>query len=302
MTAQHMVTVPMPKVTEPVIVNAPRSLTTPKKSRYLISSGTKEILSTVDVMVEAGRNPNILVAGPQGTGKSELPVQYAATRNRPFAVLEVGRLSDPSQIFGFMDLKDGNTVYVKGLFTEAITTPNCVIHLQEINRPENDKALNALFSVLDDNQRSIWIDEIQDYVRVAPGVTFFASLNEGFEFVGTMPLDEALRSRFHFKIMLGILPFPQEMALLQSKCGLSGSDAQQLMDTVQRLRNNNQASIFVSTRDVVNMADLISFHMSLERAIQCVLGGENDVFESVRLAEHIRGGTSTRTEEVYEYI
>lgn len=315
MQEPRMVTVPMPanprmpetanpEVKEPIIpiVDAPTNLTTPKKSQYLISASTREILSTVDKMSGAGRNPNIIVAGPQGTGKSELPTQYAATRNRPFCVLEVGRLSDPGQVFGFMDLKEGNTVYVKGLFTQAITTPNCVVHLQEINRPENDKALNALFSVLDDNQRSIWIDELQDYVRVAPGVVFFASMNEGFEFVGTMPLDEALRSRFHFKITLGILPRAQEMALLQSRCLLSGNQAQQVMDTITRLRNNNQASIFVSTRDVVNIADLMNFDMSMERAIQCVLGGENDVLESIRLATHIRGGVNQHVEEGYDYI
>ena len=54
-----MVTVPMPgkaevRITntvvkeETIILNTPKSLTTPKKSHYLISSNTKEILATVE--------------------------------------------------------------------------------------------------------------------------------------------------------------------------------------------------------------------------------------------------------------
>ena len=175
--------------------------------------------------------------------------------------------------------------------------------MQEINRPENDKSLNALFSVLDDNQRVIWIDELQDYLHVAPGVVFFATMNEGFEFVGTMPLDEALKSRFHFKIKMDILPTIQEQALLQAKCGLDAGQAQSLIDVVNSLRHNNQASIYISTRDIVNIADLMNFDLPLEIAVRTVLSDSGDVMESVRLGQHIRGSSvTTRGTEHYEYI
>ena len=274
----------------------------PAKTMFLINQDTKAILATVDRMTENGRNPNLMIEGPQGTGKSELAAQYAATRNRPLAVIEIGRVSDPGAIFGYLDLVNGETKFIQGLFTQAITTPMCVVHLQEINRPETDKGLNALFSVLDDNQRSIWIDEMKDYIRVAPGVTFFASMNEGFEFVGTMPLDEALKSRFHFKLHLDTLPHAQELALLKSKSGLDHSQASNIMTAVTTLRTGNQSAMYVSTRDVMNIADLVGYELPLPLAIQSVLGGATDVMETMRLGNHMRGVANNKKEENYEYI
>jgi nitric oxide reductase NorQ protein len=314
---REMVTVPMPKGVypvesiepepEPIEIIPPRevpetSLTIPSKSQYLVSNQTKELLSVVDKMSEGGDNPNVLISGPQGTGKSELATQYAATRDRPLAILEVGRLSDPTMIFGHVDLRDGNTEYIKGLFTEAITTPNCVVHLQEINRPENDKSLNALFSVLDDNQRSIWIDELRDYIRVAPGVVFFASLNEGFEFIGTLPLDEALKSRFHFKIDLVPLPEAAEVRILTTKCGMTNTDVTGLLASLNKLRNNTQTPIYISTRDLVYIAKLIKLGLKQELAIKSVLGNSEDTMESIRLSAHALGQQTAREVLTYEYI
>ena len=115
-----------------------------------------------------GEIVNILIGGPKGSGKSTLPYQYAAVNSLPFVVIEVGLLSEASQIFGTTILKDGRTEYQEGLFTQAITMPGCVIHLQEINRIESDKTLNALFSVLDDQQRQIWVDEGSKNYEVSP--------------------------------------------------------------------------------------------------------------------------------------
>ena len=301
---QTTVVVPLPKnpqatVTKPA---TPTGLVVPKRTKYLVSSEIKQLLGAIDTMVSQGQNPNILVSGNQGIGKSELPAQYAASRNRPLAVLEIGRLSDANQIFGQMDLKDGQTVYTKGLFTEAITTPDAVIHLQEINRPENDKSLNAIFSVLDDNQRQIWIDELQDYIHVAPGVTFFASLNEGFEFVGTLPLDEALRNRFHFKVQLEQLPESAERRLLADKCGLGFNDIDKLMRVVKQLRNNTQLPTYISTRDLVYMAKLIQVDLPVALALKSVIGGDPNKMESILLSQHLTGASSTGQEVQYDYL
>ncbi len=306
---QPMVTIPIdtapPRPTNPspqVIWDPTNSkLEIPARTQYLISSETSSILTTIDKMATDGLNPNILIKGSQGTGKSELAAQYAASRKRPLAVLEVGRLSDPSQIFGYLDLKDGGTRYVKGLFTEAITTPGAIVHLQEINRPENDKSLNALFSVLDDGQRSIWVDELQDYIKVAPGVVFFASMNEGFEFVGTLPLDLALESRFHFKLSLELLPTQWELTLLQAK-GLDIGEATVLLSLIDKLRNNVQTPIYISTRDIVNIAKLIQYGLSAELAIKSVVGGNKDLMESIRLTAHIAGTSVSREVTHYDYI
>jgi len=271
----------------------------PAKKPFIISNSDKELLEVVDRMSSNGLNTNVLVTGPQGIGKSELAVQFAASRGRPLATLEIGNLAEASQIFGRMDLKDGATTYIPGLFTEAITTPGAVVHLQEINRPENDKALNAIFSVLDDTYRSIWIEELQKAVAVAPGVTFFASLNEGFQFIGTLPLDEALRNRFHIKMDLAPLPFSQEKLVLIMRTGLSDTQASVLMDLASRLRGNTQEPLYLSTRDLVNMGLLVRNGLSSTLAVKAVVGTGADKLESVLLSEHLAGRGNQQTDDEY---
>jgi len=283
----------------PVIANTGFSI--PEKKPFLVSDDTRRLLEIVDKHRARGENTNILISGNQGTGKSELCEQFAATRQAVFSVTEVGILSDPSQIFGTTELINGETKYIPGLFTRAITTPGMVVHLQELNRPENDKSLNALFSVLDPKQRRIWVDEMQQFIHVAPGVTFFATLNEGFQFVGTLPLDSALRDRFNIKIQLGMLPDHQEQRLLVQNGGLAPELATQLLTMVKSLRANTQTPIEFSTRDLMNVAELLTDELDLFLALKSVMGGNDDIMETIFLSQHVTSGHSGRSSSADNY-
>jgi len=264
----------------------------PKVEPYVVRKDIVEILKTLDTLRSQGKNINILVTGKQGSGKSSLVNQYCATRRLPLATIEIGRLSEASQIFGYMEAKDGNTYFVPGLFLDAITTPGCVIHLQELNRPENDNTLNSIFSVLDDTFRHIWIDELGKYVEVAPGVTFFATLNEGFEFIGTLPLDLALRNRFHIRLDLGYLPQEMEVQILLNH-GLNTMQATELVTFLDNLRNNKQEPIHISTRDSMNIAKLMSGGLSMHLAVKASLGSGDDITETLLLQHHLQGSDKT---------
>ncbi len=267
-------------------------LITPKLEPYIIRKDILEILKTLDTLRLQGKNLNVLITGKQGSGKSSLVNQYCATRNLKLATIEIGRLSEASQIFGYMEAKDGNTHFVPGLFLEAITTPGCVVHLQELNRPENDNTLNSIFSVLDDTFRHIWIDELGKYIEVASGVTFFATLNEGFEFIGTLPLDLALRNRFHIRLDLGYLPNEMEVSILLTH-GLNAMQATELVTFLDNLRNNRQEPVHVSIRDSVNIAKLMSGGLSMHLAIKASLGAGDDMTETLLLQHHLQGSEKT---------
>jgi nitric oxide reductase NorQ protein len=120
------------------------NIETPARSVFMISKEHEVLLDAVASLSSTGENCNVLIKGNTGCGKSEMVTQFAAKHERPLVVLEVGQLSESKQIFGYMDLRAGQTVYIPGLFPQAIQTPNCVVHLQEINRSETDKALNAI--------------------------------------------------------------------------------------------------------------------------------------------------------------
>lgn len=230
---------------------------------------------------------NILVAGRQGCGKSSLVRQFAAFYNRPLAVFQMGLLSEPGQLFGEYALKEGETFYREFLFPKAISTPRCVVHLEEINRPEHPKALNELFSVLSEN-RCIWVDQI-GLVEVAPGVIFFATMNEGEEFTGADSLDAALRDRFYI-ISLDYLPAAVEEKVLRLKAGVGEKDAGLIIRLVQKLRGNPHFPLPVSTRHSLMMAELVAAGTGIREAMIYSLQVSKDVAESVLLSVHAETG------------
>ena len=243
----------------------------------------------------AKRHPvNILVTGKQGCGKSTMVKQFAARHNRPLAVFQIGILSEPGQLFGEYRLKDGETYYQQFLFPQAIQTPGCVIHLEEINRPENPKALNMLFSVLSED-RKVWMDEL-GLVKVADEVVFFATLNEGEEFVGTEMLDAALRDRFYVT-MLDYLTPDVETNVLHLKTGIEKADALTIVNIANKLRNNTQEPIVVSTRHTLMIAELVAVGSSTKDAFVNSLQLSRDIIESVLLSLHTELGITGKGEK-----
>jgi len=250
---------------------------------------TEEVIRNLDrIRTLSERHPvNVLVAGKQGCGKSTLVRQFAARNRRPLAVFQVGILSEPGQLFGEHRLQAGQTYYQEYLFPRALRTPGCVIHLEEINRPEHPKALNMLFSVLSED-RSVWTDEL-GRLDVAPGVVFFATLNEGEEFVGTEMLDAALRDRFYVTV-LDTLPPEVESRVLCLKAGLSEADALSLVNVATKLRSNTQEPVVLSTRHTLMIAEMMSVGAPIHEAFVHSLQVSRDILESVLLSLHVEQG------------
>ena len=230
---------------------------------------------------------NILTTGNQGCGKSSLVRQFAYLYQRPLATFQVGLLLEAGQLFGQQRLKDGETYYQEFLFPKAIRTPGCVIHLEEINRSESPHALNELFSVLSED-RSIWIDEY-GMIQVAPGVIFFATMNEGESYSGTDEMDEALKDRF-YRIHLEYLPHEVEREVLLRKTRIDGSKADQILKMVNRIRNNDQIRMSISIRHSLMIAELVAMGASLREAMIYSLQISKDVLESLLLSIQVETG------------
>jgi nitric oxide reductase NorQ protein len=245
----------------------------------------KEAIGHLNSLVSLSRKHpvNALIAGKEGCGKSSLVRQFAARNGRPLATFQIGILSEPGQLFGEHRLKDGETYYQRFLFPEALQTPGCVIHLEEINRPEHPKALNMLFSVLSDD-RQVWTDEL-GLIKVADGVVFFASLNEGEEFVGTEMLDAALRDRFYI-LQVGYLPSPVEKHVLVAKTGVTEEQALTIVNIANMIRSNSKFSVSLSTRHALMIAELVAVGTSIQDAFTLSLQVNPDVLESILLSLH----------------
>lgn len=257
---------------------------------YYLSSENLSFLDKINNI--SRRHPvNVLVVGKQGCGKSSLVRQYAAVHQLPLATFQIGVLSEPGQLFGEYALENGETKYKQFLFPQAIQTPNCVIHLEEINRPEHPKALNMLFSILSDD-RQVWMDEL-GLLKVADGVVFFATLNEGDEFVGTELLDPALRDRFYVTSM-DFLPNAVEKEVLQKKAGVTPEQAEEIIAVVNSLRASPDLGVEVSTRKTLMIAEMITAGGTLREAIATSLQANRQTLESVLLSLHLKLGKSER--------
>jgi nitric oxide reductase NorQ protein len=280
-----------------IMSNFDASLAIPEPEEYFfLPEHIIENLNRIKAL--AKRHPiNILVTGKQGCGKSTMVRQFAARNKRPMAVFQIGILSEPGQLFGEYRLKDGHTYYQKFLFPQAIQTPGCVIHLEEINRPENPKALNMLFSVLAED-RKVWMDEL-GIMKVADEVVFFATLNEGEEFVGTEMLDAALRDRFYVT-MLDYLPPEVETNVLHLKTGIDRADALTIVNISNKLRNNTQEPIVVSTRHTLMIAEMVAVGASTYDAFLNSLQLSRDIIESVLLSLHAETGM-TKSKYMNDY-
>jgi len=242
----------------------------------------------------AQRHPvNVLVAGKQGCGKSTLVRQFAARNKRPLATFQIGILSEPGQLFGEHRLEGGETRYQQFLFPRAVQTPGCVIHLEEINRPEHPKALNMLFSVLAEDRR-VWMDEL-GLIKVADEVVFFATLNEGEEFVGTEMLDAALRDRFYVTL-LDYLPPEVETNVLHAKTGIDEASALSVVNVANKLRGNTQEPVIVSTRHTLMIAEMMAVGATIQDAFVHSLQVSRDLLESVLLALHVELKHRERTD------
>ena len=251
----------------------------PSKKPFFITAENKVLIA--GIMAGRANHPvNVLIRGKHGLGKSDLARQLAATYNMDYVPIPINLLQESGQLMGHDEFIDNQTRFVESNFVRAVRTPNTLIHLEELNRPESPKALGELFPLLDDS-RMIMHDKIGE-VRVAPGIVFVGTLNVGFEYTGIDPLDEALRDRFHF-IELGYLPPSQEVELVGMRTGLSGPAVAQLVEFVNSMRFDGQDPIHVSTRRVLMIAELMQAGLPMQTALTNSIGVDKDKLESILL-------------------
>jgi nitric oxide reductase NorQ protein len=271
----------------------------PTKRPYFISANNKAQIEGI-MKTPTAHPVNLLIKGRHGMGKSECSRQIAATFQLDYTPVPIGSLQETGQLMGRYELVAGETKFVSGQFPKAVATKDSLIHLEELNRPESPKALNDLFPLLDDSRELV--HEQLGSIKVADGVVFIATLNEGFEYTGIDPLDAALEDRFHI-IHLDYLPPEQEAMLVTVKTGYSGTHVEKLLQFVNKLRHDGQEPIHVSTRRVLMMAELMQAGLDMQSAIIGNVALDKDKLESVLLhldfqGEKLVNGNGIKTEFV----
>ena len=246
---------------------------------FLVSENVVEALKVTEAI--SRKHPtNLLITGRPGGGKTTLATEFAARFNRPAVVIDFGVLQEPQQLFQTTRLIQGSgdsmlTDVRESGFVKGMGTNGCVVVMDEINRPENERVLNVLMPLLD-GRRSAWIEDLRRRVYVADNVTFVATLNEGSLFCGITSIDLALRDRFR-EVFLDYLPANSEAEVLEAKTGVPKIIASSLAEFAYAVRNTPAISKKISTRQLLYAAESYSEGTALWEAVSTAIGSSNDL-------------------------
>ena len=225
------------------------------------------------------KGKNIMMTGPSGCGKTDATFKAANALGREVIYFNLGATQDPrSTLIGNTHYnKDSGTYFSESLFVRAIQKENAVILLDELSRA-HPEAWNILMTVLDPIQRYLRLDEKDDSptIKVANGVSFIATANIGIEYTATRVIDRAILDRFaliemeplseenEFTLLKGKFPSIDDK-VLNNLCSIVSSIRKEINSDTPRL------STMVSTRNTIEIAELLDDGVSLEDASQLLI-------------------------------
>lgn len=148
-----------------------------------------------DAIIALALGKNVLLKGPTGSGKTKLAETLSAIFQQPMHSINCSVDLDTEALLGFKTIgeRDGNTTieFVAGPVIQAMKKGH-LLYIDEINmaKPETLPVLNGVL----DYRKMITNPFTGEVVKASAGFGVVAAINEGY--VGTVPLNEALKNRF----------------------------------------------------------------------------------------------------------
>lgn len=148
-----------------------------------------------DVLLAISLKKPVLLKGPTGAGKTKLAETVSAYFQQPVQSINCSVDLDAEALLGFKTivLKDGlNAIeFVEGPVIEAMKKGH-ILYIDEINMAKSE-TLPILHSVLD-YRRMLTNPFTGEVIKAHPDFSVIAAINEGY--IGTTPMNEALKNRF----------------------------------------------------------------------------------------------------------
>jgi len=169
---------------------------------YVLQGNLAEPLGVILELLKVDERLNILLTGPQGTGKTSLAKVLAEELGYNFIKVDCGGIREQGDWWTRIVAKNGSTHAIPTQLVYAMTTPKTVVLLDEVNRT-NPQNHNSIYGLLDEGG-TVWSDDLQTYVERAPEVLVIATANVGEDNIGVFPMDAALLDRlpFHFQLTI----------------------------------------------------------------------------------------------------
>ncbi|QHS22483.1 MoxR family ATPase [Virgibacillus sp. MSP4-1] len=154
---------------------------------------TEDLVRKTAIAFYLGKN--ILLKGPTGTGKTKLAESLSSLYHKPMHSINCSVDLDAESLLGFKTIneKNGESIieFVEGPVIQAMKNGH-TLYIDEINmaRPETLPILNGVL----DYRKTITNPFTNEVITAHKDFRVIAAINEGY--VGTTPLNEALKNRF----------------------------------------------------------------------------------------------------------
>ncbi|WP_285769043.1 MoxR family ATPase [Peribacillus sp. SI8-4] len=190
----------------------------------------------VDAITALSMGKNILLKGPTGAGKTKFAETLSHLFNQPMFSVNCSVDLDAESLLGFKTLsyqEEKQVIeFVPGPVINSMNHGH-FLYIDEINmaKPETLPLINGVL----DYRRTITNPFTNEVITAKAGFNVIAAINEGY--VGTVPLNEALKNRFV------VIEVPY----------IEGEQLKQLIATNTKLKDSRHIDLFVKlSSDLIN--------------------------------------------------